>query len=440
MSFGIFPIITLLLGIGILLVGNGMLAVLIGLVAGQAFSETVTGIVMSGYFVGFVGGSFIIPPLIRSVGYIRTFAGMAALASVATVAYGAFQDPVIWWLLRVISGICLVGIYIVVESWLNEQVPSKFRGRIFAIYMMVNMIALGLGMGSGPLFGNLDTFTPYVIASVLFTLGLVPVAFTPMPQPQSIPTPSPGFKHLYSASPTGFIGAVFSGVLNGILWGLGPIFWLRLGLSEAESATFMALVIGGGALLQWPIGHLSDGHDRRKIIIAVCLAAAMAALLISTTATISRLALAVCAFLYGGLMLTLYSVSVAHVNDRVEPGQILEAARTLLLLYGFGAMAGPAFSGPFMEYFGPSALPVISAAALIVLAGVAFQQILTIPSAQPSEQLHFVPMTRTSQAAVEMLPEAAGVDIPVAAKSVITSEVPLKNKPMGGNSGCMISH
>jgi len=404
----IFPIAALLLGLFILLVGNGLLSILLGLRAAEVFGESVTGIVMGGFFLGFVAGSFLVPPLIRAVGHIRVFAAAAALASVAAVTHGVFLDPWMWGLLRLISGACLVGIYMVVESWLNAQAASDQRGRVFGIYMIVTLTALGFGLLLGPLAGDPAHLEPFVLASVLFTLGLIPVAATPMPQPPPTPALATGFRHLFTASPTGFLGAVVSGVVNGILWGLGPAFWRGLGLSEAEAALYMALVIAGGVFLQWPIGHLSDGGDRRRVLTAVCVAAAAAALLTPAAAQISRTLLAVCAFVYGGLMLTVYSLSVAHVNDRVTQGEILEAARTLLLLYGIGAALGPMLAGPFMELFGPPALPVLSAVALVSLSVVAVQQILTKAPVAAEDQVLFVPLARTSQAAIEMLPEVSG--------------------------------
>jgi MFS family permease len=402
----IYPVTALLLGLAILLVGNGMLAILLGLVAGEVFGGALAGIVMGGYFVGWVAGSYCIPAIIRSVGHIRTFAALAALASVVAAAHGALVDPLAWWLLRLLSGGCLVGIYLVVESWLNEQTHNTLRGRVFGVYMTITLVALGTGLLLGPLVASPSSLAPFVLASVLFTLGLIPVAVTPMVQPQPPPVLSTGVRRLFAASPTGFLGASISGIVNGILWGLGPAYWRGIGLSEVETALFMALVIAGGASLQWPIGHLSDGRDRRPVLAAVCVAAAAAALATLGAPLIPRPLLAVCAFGYGGFMLTIYSLSVAHVNDRVGPSGMLEAVRTLLLLYGIGAALGPMAAGFFLEHFGPAALPVFSACVLAILAAAIVKEIATKPVALAELQAHFVPLTRTSQASMEMLQDA----------------------------------
>ncbi len=408
----LLPIWALLSGLGILLIGNGVLAIMLGLRADESFGESITGIVMSAYFIGFVVGSIIIPSLIRAVGYIRTFTAMAALGSVASVAYGKFVDPTVWFGLRIVSGISLVGVYMVVESWLNIQSSTTNRGRVFGAYMIVTLLALAAGLVVAPLAGNSDQLEPYVLASVLFTLGLIPVAVANMPHPQSIAAPAAGFRRLLRVSPTGFAGALGAGVVNGILWGLGPSFWRGLGLSEAESAVFMALVIVGGALLQWPIGNWSDGHDRRRVLAAVSVAAAGMVLLSGSAAAVSRLVLALCALTYGGLMLSLYSLSVAHVNDRVSASEILESTRSLLLLYGIGAAIGPIVAGPVMELYGAAAFAVVCASVLMLLALVAVQQVFLRKPVAPEEQVVFVPLARTSQVAVEMLPDVEGIAVP----------------------------
>lgn len=403
----IYPISPLLLGLAILLVGNGMLAILLGLKSVASFGEAVTGFVMGGYFVGYVAGYFIIPRLLQAVGHIRTFAATAAMAAVATVAHGAFVDPFLWLLLRLISGVCLVGIYMVVESWLNAQTPNTHRGQVFSIYMVITLTALGIGLFAAPLAGDSGRLEPYVLASVLFSLGLVPVAVTPMPQPHAVAPPPTGFRRLIRASATGFAGALIAGVVNGILWALGPAFWRGLGLSEGESALFMALVIAGGVLLQWPIGRFSDHRDRRKVLAGVCLLAALVALSTLVAVDLSLWLLGCCALAYGGLMFTIYGLCVAHVNDRVAPEEILESTRALLLLYGIGAALGPMTLGPVMQVYGAPALALCCAAMLLLLAAVSMEQIWVRKAVEPEEQAVFVALTRTSQAVLDMLPDAA---------------------------------
>lgn len=404
----VVPVSSLLLGISIALVGNGLLSISLVLRADLAeFGEAVTGFVMSGYFLGFVGGSFLCPGLIRRVGHIRSFATFAALGSASTLAYALLVDPWAWWLLRVVTGLALVGIYMVTESWLNARSPNDQRGRVFAAYMTVTLLALALGLYLASVAGEPGRMEPFVWSALFLTLGLVPVTLTRIAEPAPVSTPSPVFARLFRTAPFGTAGTLVAGVVNGTFWGLGPLFWDALGLSADHTAWFMALVIVGGGLLQAPVGHLSDRLDRRTVLVAVAVAGALVALATIPAAELSPWALAACAVAYGGAMLGIYSIAVAHVNDQLSAEEVLDATGTLLLLYGLGAAAGPLLAGPLMEAFGPLALALFSAAALGALGVLGVVRLLVGPPLPVEEQAPFVPMARTSQAALEMYPPAS---------------------------------
>ncbi len=119
----------LLTGVGLLVVGVGLLFSVLGLRAGLAdFSSITLGLVTSAYFVGFVAGTYACPVVIRRVGHIRAFAAMASLASTMPILHALWVDPWFWGLLRFVTGVCMVGLYIVIESWLNALAPNALRG------------------------------------------------------------------------------------------------------------------------------------------------------------------------------------------------------------------------------------------------------------------------------------------------------------------------
>lgn len=399
-------IAVLLAGIGLLLVGNGLLAIQLALRAeAEGFSETVTGTVLGGYFVGLLVGTFVCPWVIRAVGHIRTFAAMAALAAVACVAFAPWPEPLWWWFLRIIVGGALVGIYMVVESWLNEQTPGRLRGRVFGLYMTVTLVALGLGLLVAPLVGDPSRVEPFVLASVLFSLGLLPVTLTPIAQPQPIPLPSIGLRGLVRGSPLGLAGALASGFVNGAFWSVGPLFWRGLGLSQQQTSLFMGLVIAGGALLQWPLGHVSDFSDRRTVLVVVSLLAALLVLLTLVVPAGDSVLLALCALGYGGSMLAVYSLSVAHLNDQIPSSKVLEGTRGLLLVYGVGAAIGPVATGALMQAFGHVMLAVTSSIMLGLLGLFGLVRMVWRPGVPVTRQGLFVPLARTSHAVLEMHPE-----------------------------------
>ncbi len=402
----IFSIPTLLLGVGLLLTGNGFLSSLLGVRAGAAqIPESVIGLIMSAYFIGFVLGSFYCPLLIRRVGHIRAFAAMAAVASAAAIAHGLVFDPLVWGALRVLTGICLVGLYMVIESWLNVLAPSHRRTRFFATYMTVTLLALGAGQLL-LLVNGADGFVPFMVVSIFFSLGLVPIALTKVAEPKPMQIPKMSLPRLFRASPLGVIGAAAAGLTSGAFWGVGVLFAQGIGLDKSGITAFMSATVFGGVALQWPIGHLSDLWERRRVLTVVSFAGAAAAIAVLVFGAVSPFALMASAFLYGGIAFSVYGLSAAHVNDHLPPEDMLESARGLLLVNGIGAVFGPVAAGLVMDGVGPKGLPLVFAAAFVLLGVSGLARMVRREPVTVAEQTPFVPMTRTSPAALEMHPQA----------------------------------
>lgn len=392
---------SLLVGISLLLAGNGLLGTLLGVrAAGEGMTDAAVGLVMSAYFLGFILGTVACPRIIRRVGHIRAFAAMGAAAATATFAHALFVSPWSWGALRVVSGVCMVGLYMVIESWLNHRAPSTHRGRVFGLYVTVTLAAtaggqflLLLGPEGGPLgFG---------VATALLSLGIVPVALTELAEPEPVAAPRLGFRHLYEGSPLGVVGAFTAGLGNSAFWGMGAVYAQRTGMSATQTAAFMSATILGGAILQWPIGKLSDRWDRRVVLVAVCAAACVVA---GGAIGLGPVVHIPVFFLFGGLLFSVYSVAVAHVNDVLQPEEILEASRGVLLLFGLGATLGPALAGGLMDLAGPTGFLAHFAASYALLAVFALYRMRRRKSVPLEDQGPFAPMARMSPAALEMHP------------------------------------
>lgn len=408
----ILSVYSLLLAIGILLIGNGLLSTTLAVHASmESFSDTVIGIVMSAFFLGFVLGSYICPRLISEVGHIRAFAVLAAFATASVLLHGLLVDPVVWWFLRIISGITMVGLYLVVESWLNILIANQQRGQIFSIYVTITLLCLGAGQYLLLIYGAGELAT-YALCAVFFVLALVPIAITRIPQPTQVAAPKLILRRLMSISPLGVGGAMATGLGNGAFWGLGALYVHNLGYTQADIAVFMSAVIFGGALLQLPIGHQSDHYDRRKVLLIVCVCAMLAAVSMLIFAEHSFSVLILGATVYGGFSFAVYSLSVAHTNDHIEATEVMDATSGLLLLNGIGAAIGPVLAGVLMHLFGTGALMFYFAAVFGLLALFTFLRMgISIP-VPAVEQGDFVPMSRTGTAALEMDPRTEQPETP----------------------------
>ena len=366
-TFG--PIAALLLATAILLLGNGLLGTLIPLRANiEAFPGPVIGAIGSAYFGGFAAACLLVPYIVRRVGHIRSFVALTAAASAAPLLHLLAVAPVPWLVLRAITGFCMAGVYMVIESWLNERATNANRGLVLSVYTVVNLTALTGGQLLLMLFQP-SAFQLFCVGSVLVSLAALPVAMTTAVQPAPIASAKLRLRRLYRASPVGVVGCFAVGVANGPFWALGSVFAQDAGLDTRGIALFMSAVIVGGALLQWPFGRLSDHRDRRGVILALsllsCLAGAMLVAVrvgVAVPGVTPESAVLIGGFLFGGFALPLYAISVAHANDFIGPAEFTEAAGGLLLAYGIGATLGPVLAAALIGPWGSAVIFAFTAA------------------------------------------------------------------------------
>jgi len=337
------------------MLGAGLQGTLLGLRATlEGFPTPVTGIIMSCYYVGYLLGTSAAPRLLRQIGHIRVFAALAAVASATILVQASFVLPVVWAVTRLLSGVCFAGIYVVAESWLNDRASHTNRGRLLALYMVV--LYVGLGAAQFLLIpANPSTQTPFMLVSVLISLSVVPIAVSAQQLPQPALPKKVSYGELYRNSPLGVVAVSVSGMISAIVFSMGPVYARLRGLGNTGIATFMAVSILAAVLTQYPVGRLSDRTDRRTVIAAVCTLATIVAGSIVAFGGMPHALFLLLAALFSGSALTLYSLSVSHVNDKLEPAQMVDASSALLRLNGGAAAFGPVLAGSLMHAFGPSA-------------------------------------------------------------------------------------
>lgn len=395
---------SLLAGMALLMLGNGALATILAMRMGGAdVAAWIIGLVMSQYYVGIVLGTGYGYRLIASVGHIRAYAAFGSTMSAATLAHAFTDDPWAWAALRFMVGFCAVGMYMCVESWLSERSTNDNRGRIFALYQSTVYLFQGIAQFMIQLPDGTGFFL-YVLMSVMMSMAVVPVAITRVDAP---PLPKPvrfNFVKLWRTSPTGMTGALASGLVMGAFYGVGPVFAQEVGLDPGGVASFMGAGIIGGLLLQWPLGRLSDGRDRRKIILGVCLAILLICLvLLNKTAEHGHL-LFVLTVVFGGLVFALYPLAVSYTNDHLELSDMVPAAGGLVMAYGIGAAIGPIGAATAFEFIGANGLFGFCAAVAAALAALIFTRMRERASPGLEAQGDFQTSLRTSPVATDTDP------------------------------------
>ena len=335
--------------------GNGLQGTLIALRAEQeGFSSSLIGLMGTGYFAGFMVSTLVSAKMVRAVGHIRAFSALAAVVAAGMLAFILWIDPYWWIALRFMMGFAFAGLFMVIESWLNDTTDNSDRGKVLSIYRIVDLAFVTGGQMLLPLIG-IEGFVLFAVTAMVLGLSLVPISLGDRTNPKPPKVAKFDLPLVWSISPIACLGCIIIGMTNSSFRLVGPLFASRIGLDTANVAYFMSLGIIGGAVLQYPLGWMSDKFGRRKILVGTTSGAALAGLYLSMFAGSDHTALLAGAFAFGAFSMPLYSLSAAHANDRAGEGQYVLLASGLMFFFSLGATIGPSIAAWVMTQFGSDA-------------------------------------------------------------------------------------
>ena len=390
------PLIPLLIAAGILLGGNGLQGTLIALRgAEEGFSPATIGFMGTAYFGGFLLGCAFITRIMKSVGHVRSFSALAAIASAGTLLLVLVIDPVMWSAIRFATGFCFAGLFTIMESWLNSGVQNSDRARVLALYRIIDIGSVTGAQFLIPVFGA-DGFAIFAIMSIMITLSLVPVSLGDRSNPQAPEDVKLDLARVWRISPLASVGCIAVGMTNSAFRTLSPVYAEQIGMSVTDVVTFISVGIIGGAIIQYPLGHLSDLWDRRKVLLATTGGAMVAALALVFLAGTGALANFALVFVFGSFAMPLFSLSAAHANDRADKGEFVLVNAALMLFYSFGAIGGPIVAALFMQRFGPQSLFVFCAIVYALLILIIVYRMQAREAVPVSRRGRFIALLRTS--------------------------------------------
>ena len=392
-SFG-----ALFLSLAILSLGNGLLPTLIAVRASlEGFTGGQLGVIAAAYFACFGLGCLLAVPMVKRVGHIRSFAVFAAVVAATASGHALVVDPWAWAALRAVAGLCFAGLYVVIESWVNELSTNENRGRVLSVYRIVDLAAVTGGQFLLPL-ADPAGFQLFSIVTILIAVSLVPVGLTRGVQPGPVASSRVRLGHFFKASPLGMVGCVLVGAALGAFWGLGAKAAVDVGLDSVGVASFMSAAVIGGAVLQLPIGRLSDFFDRRIVLTVTAALAGLSGLALAAVMTtgLGGWVLFLAMGFFGGLAMPLYSLCVAHMNDHLPPSDFVEAGAALLVAYAIGAVVGPLAAGELIRHGGPASLFLFTAGVHGTLLLYALFRMTRRPAVPAEEQAVFVPVERST--------------------------------------------
>jgi MFS family permease len=337
---------------GLVQLANGLQTDLLGVRAGiETFTPAAIGLIMAGYYVGYSAGPLVSPFVIRALGHVRTIWFAVIVAAISIALNGLLVSPPAWTLLRALSGLAISVNFVAVESWINDRSENRVRGRVFALYMVWQMTAMTIAQFLLTL-GDPSTMSLFLLSAGLFVVSAVPVLVLHRGGAIHAPPEPFGLMALFRIAPLGVLATVFAGVSWAIVFTFGPVYAQRQGFTLSQIGFFMGVAMVTGALVQFPLGWISDHIGRRLTIGLMCAAGALASLFGIWAQTEGLVMLNIASALIGGLIFPLYGISVAHANDAALPSQRVAVAAGLVLVFGLGSIAGPLLTGWAMGAFG----------------------------------------------------------------------------------------
>lgn len=397
------PVTALLIATCILMLGNGLLGVLIPLRAQtEGFSDFVIGLFGSAFYTGFVAGCLFVPAIIARVGHVRTFSALTALLTVTPLLHSLATDAIFWCFARMLAGVCIAGIFLVLESWLAAASETETRGRVLGIYLAVHFIALTIGMqliSVGPETG----VALFTLTAILFSLGAVPIALTGTLAPPLPRKPKIRLGWLLGLSPAAAITSFLIGLTNGAFFSLTPLYGTAVGMNSALVAAAIAVAYIAGAALQFPIGSAADTYGRRLLLITTGALSALGGLALFAVANLGTYAVLVAMAIYGGASFSIYGLALAHANDLVHKKRAVEVSSGLMLIFSIGAAIGPTLAAGVMQLGGAATLFLFTALIHAGVAGVVFVRRLMRPVIPRRRRRRFQPITKVTTPAVYRL-------------------------------------
>lgn len=380
----------------VLFMANGVLGTIVTLRAvDEGFGSVVIGLLGGGYFTGFLIACLYAPYLIRFVGHIRVFAALTATAAILTLILINAINPIVWILARLCMGFCISGLFLVLESWINEQTDNERRGRVLSYYRLVDFTSVMASQLVIPLIGT-GGFLPFSVAAILFCLALVPIALADQSKPKPPEIARFDLKAVWTISPVACTACFAIGMTNAAFRLVGPLYGREVGFGNAEVAIFISMGVAGGTLLQVPLGMLSDAVSRRAAILTATVGSIGAGLFLTFATGQSDWMIFLGAFLFGAFAFPLYSLASAHANDQAKPEEFVVLAAGLLFCFGSGAAIGPVIASLVIESFGPAAFFTYASIIHATLLAATLLRMIQRPTVEVRNRGRFQALMRTS--------------------------------------------
>ncbi|MES0826963.1 MFS transporter [Ruegeria sp. SCP11] len=388
----------LFLGMLMLMVANGLLATLLTIRgASLGFSDFTISVMQASYPLGALAGTALAPRLVENVGHIRAFSALASLVSIAAIVHLLTSDAISWSIMRLLGGFCYPGLYVITESWLNAKSENNTRAQVLSLYFIIQLAGPALGtalVGFPDPTGNLL----FGLVSILISLSIVPLLLSGNKAPDYVAPERMSVSGLYKISPVAVLGITIVSIGVSASYITLPLYALQQGFTAAQASGALVAALIAGALVQYPIGWISDHTDRRYVIIGLGVITTLASLWMALDTSAAHI-------VYGFVLVAIglypaYSILTAHANDQLKLAQIVPASGTMVLLLNIGLLIGTLLGPNSISLFGGRGLQFLLAGLGAIVALVALIRRVQVAAPTETGDVQVVGVIGTAQPGV----------------------------------------
>ena len=336
----------------------------------QGYSESMIGINAAAQFVGIILIALAAPRIIPAIGFFKTIALGLAVVATMLIALPAFRGFETWLLIRFVLGMGNSLLFTTGDTWMNQIVDDRVRGRWMGIYVTVGMA----GWALGPLLGAyLDpaSYWPFlwgllaIVVAAVFLLPTRKLDVRLRVSPQGIAV---GLATVFFVAPTVLLSSAMFGVVEGAMQSFAHLYTMDILGTQFRQTGYAVIWVGAIAAVffQYPIGWLADKIDRRWLLIACVLMMLVSIALFPLVVEGGRdpwwepraLALWTTISVWGGSMGGIFTVGITLLGQRFRDVELVSANAMFSVLFGVGGLFGPFLVGTAMSAIGPAGFPL----------------------------------------------------------------------------------
>lgn len=298
----------------------------------------------------------IVPRIVDKAGAWNALVASLVIAILCLIGTGLIRDQWVWLPLRFMIGFMVNMIFIIGETWINQMARPETRGRTLSLYIT---FCAG-GFAAGPLilsFTGAQGWAPFIAGASIGITALIMV----IPQRGRFPeirySKAGTIRAFLPHAPVLLLAVGAFAFFDQTVLTLLPLYALSHGYDTAGSTVLLATLISGNIVLQTPLGWLADRMEKRLLLIACAIAAAIGAPLLGPAIEAGWTVYPM-VFVWGGMTAGLYTLALVELGERFTGDLLVAGNAAFAAVWGIGGIFGPPVSGGLMEAFGPPGLPV----------------------------------------------------------------------------------